>query len=218
MSSQKHPFIIDTNKKREYNEIDAKIYSERQKQKMPSLQKTIGSQMVSKKQPMGRPNSIWEADLLRPKMSERNTSASLEKESSKMGGKLSCQTTFQENRSMRNMQRKEENRDTPQRRKQTKQQLKKSSRDLSGLSYETTSNESEENLLEETQEKQIGAFCVRKLMPCETEKLMSWPRDWTRWGINEKGEKIEISDSQRYKMCGNGVVSNVVREIVKNLL
>ena len=42
--------------------------------------------------------------------------------------------------------------------------------------------------------------------------------DWTRWGINEKGEKVEISDSQRYKMCGNGVVSSVVKVLVENLI
>jgi site-specific DNA-cytosine methylase len=59
---------------------------------------------------------------------------------------------------------------------------------------------------------------VRKLMPIECERLMSWTDDWTRWGINEQGEKKEVSDSQRYKMCGNGVVSNVIREIVKNLI
>ena len=54
---------------------------------------------------------------------------------------------------------------------------------------------------------------VRKLMPIECERLMSWPDDWTKFG-----SEGEISDSQRYKMCGNGVVSNVVKEIVKNLL
>ena len=59
---------------------------------------------------------------------------------------------------------------------------------------------------------------VRKLMPIECERLMSWPDDWTRYGIDEKENKVEISDNQRYKMCGNGVVSNVIKEIVKNLL
>src|SRR3990167_8553418 len=59
---------------------------------------------------------------------------------------------------------------------------------------------------------------VRKLMPIECERLMSWSDDWTRWGIDDKGNKVEISDSQRYKMCGNGVVSNCVRELVKSLL
>src|SRR3990167_8875252 len=59
---------------------------------------------------------------------------------------------------------------------------------------------------------------VRKLMPIECERLMGWKDNWTKFGRTEKGEVVEISDSQRYKMCGNGVVSNVVREIVKNLL
>jgi DNA (cytosine-5)-methyltransferase 1 len=58
-----------------------------------------------------------------------------------------------------------------------------------------------------------GSGRIRKLLPIECERLMSWTDDWTRWGIDEKGERIEMSDSQRYKMCGNGVVSNVVRVI-----
>lgn len=58
---------------------------------------------------------------------------------------------------------------------------------------------------------------IRKLMPVECERLMSWEDNWTKWGINEKGEKVEMSDSQRYKMCGNGVVSAVVKEIAHEL-
>lgn len=54
---------------------------------------------------------------------------------------------------------------------------------------------------------------VRRLTPKECERLMSWPDDWTRWGTDERGKKVEISDTQRYKMCGNGVVSNVIREL-----
>ncbi len=47
---------------------------------------------------------------------------------------------------------------------------------------------------------------------------MSWPDDWTRYGINEKGETAEMSDTQRYKMCGNVVVSNVVREVFQKII
>lgn len=54
---------------------------------------------------------------------------------------------------------------------------------------------------------------IRRLTPVECERLMSWPDNWTKWGINEKGETVEISDSQRYKLCGNGVVSLVIKEI-----
>lgn len=55
---------------------------------------------------------------------------------------------------------------------------------------------------------------VRRLMPIEYERLFSWPDNWTKYGWN--GDII--SDSQRYKMCGNGVVSNVVEWIGKRLV
>ncbi len=55
---------------------------------------------------------------------------------------------------------------------------------------------------------------IRRLTPVECERLMSWPDDWTRYGDYGEGPK-EISDTQRYKMCGNGVVSEVVAAIVK---
>lgn len=56
---------------------------------------------------------------------------------------------------------------------------------------------------------------IRRLTPKECERLMSWPDDWTRYGTNEKGDVVEMSDSQRYKMCGNGVVSKVVEALMK---
>ena len=59
---------------------------------------------------------------------------------------------------------------------------------------------------------------VRKLMPIECERLMSWPDNHTKYGIDDKGNKVEISDSQRYKMCGNGVVSNVVKRLAQEML
>ena len=59
---------------------------------------------------------------------------------------------------------------------------------------------------------------IRRLTPRECERLMSWPDDWTRWGIDEKGNTIEISDTQRYKMAGNGVVSNVVEWLIENVI
>lgn len=59
---------------------------------------------------------------------------------------------------------------------------------------------------------------IRRLMPIECERLMSWSDDWTKYGIHKTGKVIEISDSQRYKMIGNGVVSNVVEWIIKNII
>ena len=59
---------------------------------------------------------------------------------------------------------------------------------------------------------------IRRLTPRECERLMSWPDDWTKFGDYGDGELKEISDSQRYKMCGNGVVSTVVTHVVKELI
>ena len=49
---------------------------------------------------------------------------------------------------------------------------------------------------------------IRRLTPTECERLMGLPDGWTEG----------VSDTQRYKLCGNGVVVNVVEEIVKRIL
>ncbi len=59
---------------------------------------------------------------------------------------------------------------------------------------------------------------IRRLTPLECEKLQGFSPNWTKEGINENGEIINISDSRRYKMAGNAVTVNVVREIVKRLI
>jgi len=53
---------------------------------------------------------------------------------------------------------------------------------------------------------------IRRLTPKECERLMGLPDNWTLEGTEGK-----ISDTQRYKMCGNGIVSNVVAEVIKRL-
>jgi DNA (cytosine-5)-methyltransferase 1 len=49
----------------------------------------------------------------------------------------------------------------------------------------------------------------RRLMPVECERLMGWADDWTAVGINEQGEEYALSDTARYRLCGNGVASPV---------
>lgn len=51
-------------------------------------------------------------------------------------------------------------------------------------------------------------FRIRRLTPTECERLMGLPDGWTEG----------VSDTQKYKLCGNGVVVNVVEEIIKRLL
>jgi DNA (cytosine-5)-methyltransferase 1 len=53
---------------------------------------------------------------------------------------------------------------------------------------------------------------VRRLTPIECERLMGWPDDWTATGVNGP-----LSDSQRYKMCGNGVVAPITKWIGQRL-
>ena len=81
--------------------------------------------------------------------------------------------------------------------------------------------------------------CIRRLTPTECERLMGLPDNWTKYGNFEDGKLYcdncfeqegkcncdedlvgytKISDSQRYKLCGNGVVVNVVEEIIKKLI
>ena len=56
---------------------------------------------------------------------------------------------------------------------------------------------------------------VRYLTPLECERLMGWESNWTKYGIDENGNTVELSDNQRYNLIGNGVVPQVVKEIVR---
>lgn len=49
------------------------------------------------------------------------------------------------------------------------------------------------------------ASAVRRLMPVECERLMGAPDGYTAWGIDDNGNRVEMADSPRYKMIGNGV-------------
>ena len=54
---------------------------------------------------------------------------------------------------------------------------------------------------------------LRKLTPCECERLQGFPSGWTStsiWGD-------EISDAQRYKCIGNAVTTFVVRDIINEV-
>ncbi|MCO4274287.1 DNA cytosine methyltransferase [Pseudarthrobacter sp. HLT3-5] len=50
---------------------------------------------------------------------------------------------------------------------------------------------------------------IRRLTPKESERLQGFPDDWTKYG---KDDEL-ISDTQRYKMCGNAVTTNVFHDV-----
>ena len=60
-------------------------------------------------------------------------------------------------------------------------------------------------------------MAVRRLTPRECERLQGFPDDWTRYGM-EDGEKIEISDTQRYRMLGNAVTVPVAKWVGKRIV
>ena len=55
---------------------------------------------------------------------------------------------------------------------------------------------------------------IRRLTPIECERLQGFPDNWTKY--DSQGNLI--SDSQRYKTCGNAVTVNVVEAIAKKLI
>ncbi len=55
----------------------------------------------------------------------------------------------------------------------------------------------------------VASTVIRRLTPLECERLMGWPDDHTRW----RADGTEVSDSARYRMCGNGVASPVAHYV-----
>ena len=58
---------------------------------------------------------------------------------------------------------------------------------------------------------------VRRLTPMECERLQGMPDDWSKYGINEKGEVYELSDSARYRLQGNGIATPFWRWLLKRI-
>lgn len=57
---------------------------------------------------------------------------------------------------------------------------------------------------------------IRRLTPIECERLQGYPDNWTKYGMID-GKVAEMSDTQRYKMCGNSVTVNVIQAIAEKI-
>jgi len=71
-----------------------------------------------------------------------------------------------------------------------------------------------------SQEKErplVGTAIVRRLTPKECERLQGMPDDWSKYGINEKGEVYELPDSARYRLQGNGIATPFWRYLLKRI-
>ena len=62
----------------------------------------------------------------------------------------------------------------------------------------------------------INQSSIRRLTPKECERLQGFPDDWTSEGIIN-GEIVKMSDTQRYKQCGNAVTVDIVSLVAKRL-
>lgn len=63
----------------------------------------------------------------------------------------------------------------------------------------------------------VGTSIVRRLTPRECERLQGMPDDWSRYGINEKGEVYELPDSARYRLQGNGIATPFWRWMLERI-
>ena len=57
---------------------------------------------------------------------------------------------------------------------------------------------------------------IRRLTPKECERLQGFPDNWTRKGVMD-GKVVDMSDTQRYKQCGNAVTVDVVQAVAERI-
>jgi len=62
----------------------------------------------------------------------------------------------------------------------------------------------------------FDGYRIRRLTPIECERLQGFPDNHTEYGVYD-GEVKKMSNTQRYKQCGNAVTVDVVEAIAKKL-
>jgi len=62
-----------------------------------------------------------------------------------------------------------------------------------------------------------GDYTVRKLSVTEAERCQTLPDNYTAYGIDDKGNTVGISDTQRYKAVGNGWTADVIAHIFSHM-
>ena len=88
--------------------------------------------------------------------------------------------------------------------------------DVKALDFYNKSVKKESPCLTDPKHNNVGVFngkSIRRLTPIECERLQGFPDNWT-----EYGESGKISDTQRYKMCGNAVTVDVVEAVANSII
>ena len=65
--------------------------------------------------------------------------------------------------------------------------------------------------------KNNSTYRIRRLTPIECERLQGFPDNHTEYGIYD-GEVKKMSNTQRYKQCGNAVTVDVVKAVAEQLI
>ena len=71
-------------------------------------------------------------------------------------------------------------------------------------------------LAQEVKIKDNAAYRIRRLTPIECERLQGFPDNHTEYG-NYDGQVKKMSNTQRYKQCGNAVTVDVVQAIAEKI-
>jgi DNA (cytosine-5)-methyltransferase 1 len=58
---------------------------------------------------------------------------------------------------------------------------------------------------------------IRRLTPVECERLQGFPDQFTRWGVDEEGNVVEVPDTHRYRMMGNAVTVTVAEALGRSI-
>jgi len=62
-----------------------------------------------------------------------------------------------------------------------------------------------------------GDYIIRKLTPIEAERCQTLSDNYTAFGIDDMGNTINISNTQRYKTIGNGWTVDVIAHILNHI-
>ncbi len=65
--------------------------------------------------------------------------------------------------------------------------------------------------------RMFDGYRIRRLTPIECERLQGFPDNHTEYGVYD-GEVKKMSNTQRYKQCGNAVTVDVVKAVAEQLI
>ena len=91
--------------------------------------------------------------------------------------------------------------------------------EVKALDFYNQSVRNESPCLTDPKHNNIGVFNgyrIRRLTPIECERLQGFPDNHTEYG-NYEGEVKKMSNTQRYKQCGNAVTVDVVQAIAEKI-